>query len=835
MPAKNTYTEIKLNDQKVMVDSTVVGDIVFDNPQNAGRINSIFASTGRMPSRAWFVMQKTHFDALDLGAAIVILWRTFQRADDTVAWTLDQIQTYIGFRVVDSYAACSEFIGGPMVVELADVRYYKSATSGRYDENDGHTWSTVLAEVAGDLPVGHNFYLTNNPSPAPSPIIYELDSWKVLSDIGARTGHVMFHDPDSGDSSFAPYGESQPDLATLLSGALIYKNWTVPDTEERESIGAVYVHFWWEGSAEQPQVLQVINPNGGTGSMVVWGWNYAKGSPGSNPSNLSALQSESAAIGQSIFDWSAQQQDRQDIEILGLGAYHLGSEVSQIRWQLRDGETFTRVTVGDHPEPEFIVPRPPQSYQRDWVTIRVKNKSGVIMRAWSSVHVEGLVNYGFEPPTISDPPPGLESGRLFNATWGYIRTYNPNLPSLTTEWMADNFWHAVVPGDLDPEEIGIAVIKGCVPGLLTNQSSAAQLDPRTPVYTYVMPERPPLGGAPFSPNRLTPRIWVLADTGLMGSCGNVSILRSVWKSYGHDIWGMIDLNHQTNARACSVPVTLPIVAINNQGTSNLNQDLPPFEAYLPFFGNANFASIYPANSICETPLNAGGTGNQNKFGILFKRQAYLWFRVWFVWRPAGMAVAPTTVSGIYRGVGQRIAVFIDWIDADTGAVLVSQQVTQYNVNGYLAATSTYYSMPLNQPGDVLCHVCASIASYKTSTFFRPQVIRLRVKWENEAGGTSGMSSFYPTSFFDCYCDIQIFNHGVYPIQHNGNIYHPPEQFTGGSEPPGAVYGCTDPAADNFDPLATIDDGSCVYVPNNPPSPIFEPPPPPPGDEPPILP
>jgi hypothetical protein len=30
-------------------------------------------------------------------------------------------------------------------------------------------------------------------------------------------------------------------------------------------------------------------------------------------------------------------------------------------------------------------------------------------------------------------------------------------------------------------------------------------------------------------------------------------------------------------------------------------------------------------------------------------------------------------------------------------------------------------------------------------------------------------------------------------------------------PPVDVYGCTDPLATNYNPLATIDDGSCTYL------------------------
>ena len=30
-----------------------------------------------------------------------------------------------------------------------------------------------------------------------------------------------------------------------------------------------------------------------------------------------------------------------------------------------------------------------------------------------------------------------------------------------------------------------------------------------------------------------------------------------------------------------------------------------------------------------------------------------------------------------------------------------------------------------------------------------------------------------------------------------------------ADPP--VYGCTDPLATNYDPLATVDDGSCTYL------------------------
>lgn len=29
--------------------------------------------------------------------------------------------------------------------------------------------------------------------------------------------------------------------------------------------------------------------------------------------------------------------------------------------------------------------------------------------------------------------------------------------------------------------------------------------------------------------------------------------------------------------------------------------------------------------------------------------------------------------------------------------------------------------------------------------------------------------------------------------------------------PPDIYGCTDPNADNYDPDATVDDGSCIYL------------------------
>ena len=59
--------------------------------------------------------------------------------------------------------------------------------------------------------------------------------------------------------------------------------------------------------------------------------------------------------------------------------------------------------------------------------------------------------------------------------------------------------------------------------------------------------------------------------------------------------------------------------------------------------------------------------------------------------------------------------------------------------------------------------------------------------------------------------------------------------SGCTTPPVPVYGCTDPAANNYNPLATIDDGSCSYSPPPPPPPPpppISPPPPPPISPPP---
>ena len=50
---------------------------------------------------------------------------------------------------------------------------------------------------------------------------------------------------------------------------------------------------------------------------------------------------------------------------------------------------------------------------------------------------------------------------------------------------------------------------------------------------------------------------------------------------------------------------------------------------------------------------------------------------------------------------------------------------------------------------------------------------------------------------------------------NASNYDPAATLDDGSCTYSPISGCTDPLAQNYDPAATVDDGSCVYAPTTP--------------------
>jgi hypothetical protein len=88
------------------------------------------------------------------------------------------------------------------------------------------------------------------------------------------------------------------------------------------------------------------------------------------------------------------------------------------------------------------------------------------------------------------------------------------------------------------------------------------------------------------------------------------------------------------------------------------------------------------------------------------------------------------------------------------------------------------------------------------------------------GGSSGSQALCLPD--GCYSINQVA--GTYPgeitwslsngVSGNGYYGSQSNVFTLGSGSCGAVTGCTDPAAANYNPLATLSDGSCVYPPSN---------------------
>lgn len=418
-------------------------------------------------------------------------------------------------------------------------------------------------------------------------------------------------------------------------------------------------------------------------------------------------------------------------------------------------------------------PTPRQMPSPSWVTIKVKNNTSVLMRAWSPVQVDGLVD-GADPSssdTHNYPPGMLHPDRTFNATWGYQE-------SGSTTWLADNFWHAVIIQDLPPDAVGTAVIKGTVPGFLYMNTTYAI--PRQPGYMRVFPERPTSATDGFPEARTWPRGWTtdfdpLWGQSPFGTGGNYSIVRHLWKRPNNDWWGMIDLNHQSTPRACgsatssTVPFTVAILPTG--GANPTGHSAGSYQAYINYWqGFGNVGEAYPATSLVVP----------SQFGMIIKRPAQVWFRAGFSWTPGVLSgVMIPSVSGLYRCKGQKIEVYLDQWDAVSTSLISSKLLGTWSQGAFLIDASSGYS----PGGTVTVNVNHLVNPFLGTNYDRPCQLRLRVKWSTDDGATSGLLG--NVNFTNAWCDVSFLNIGAYSLSYNGSTYHPPSLAGGGGGLPEA--------------------------------------------------
>lgn len=411
--------------------------------------------------------------------------------------------------------------------------------------------------------------------------------------------------------------------------------------------------------------------------------------------------------------------------------------------------------------------------QPDWVTIKVKNITAGTMVQWSPVHVEGLVNFN-DPSgsSITDVPPGmLHPDRTFDADWGYVRQNGPY--AFNQEMMNDNLFHAVITKDLAPQEVGVAVVKGAVPGVLRLNSQST--NQRALVYSHLVPQRPPYTGMPNgirrgwsfeNPNSLT-------GVNTIGT-PNVSVCRDIWRSGGNEWWGFIDLNHSRPGRAFTsrrdVLGNPWLISITSSGglTPNYGSSgLPSYQTWIDWA----FAQGFPANSIWESTKATQQGGAAPPWGIVFKRHCEVTISGGFIWTPGPRSgQLHSTSPYLYAIDGQKIEIYLEAWSTVSPSMLSSTLVATYTAGPHLSHLPN-----LAHPAGSKC--CdfhhTMLVSPTGANFTIPTMLRVKVKLLNESGGTSGFTG--NSTFAHPWSDIVIDNFSAYTIQKDGIVYHPPEE------------------------------------------------------------
>lgn len=348
MTVSKTVSKIKLNGKPV-ADARSVRKF------NRGlHLNYLTACAGRMPGHGRFVLLKQHFDELDLDADVSIEW--IYEVDGSAT-----TETLSGYKIFDAYKAIPEHQTSPMIVEIADARYFQRPSVYQYEDS---TWGEILIGLAGHSLVDFDFDATINTTTAPAMVLYTCQTWEALADACARTGAIYWIDPFENKLMIGQTDTDQPLVHAIITDARHARKWQRPTVDHRAGIGTVRVNFDWNNTDVDPYYRQPYSLTQSTGISVdgeasIWGYTIGIDGGDPDPSNLSDLEAERDDIVASVTRWAENTRlYRQDHDLIGFYKIPPGQDISSVTWDIRGHQTYTRVSVWNHPFPEFRpVPR----------------------------------------------------------------------------------------------------------------------------------------------------------------------------------------------------------------------------------------------------------------------------------------------------------------------------------------------------------------------------------------------------------------------------------------------------------------------------------------------